>query len=79
MNIPTGWQKVGEAIEREYAFPDFIQAFSFMTKVAELAEKAGHHPDWSNVYNKVHIRLSTHDTGTITEKDIVLAEAINTL
>ena len=61
-------------LERVFNFPDFIKAFSFMTAVAFLAEKQGHHPDWHNVYNKVIIRLSTHDSGNrVTEKDHQLA------
>lgn len=70
----------GEMLEKTFVFGNFIAAFAFMTKVALLAEKAGHHPDWSNVYNKVVIRLTTHDAGnTITEKDRKLAAAIDAL
>ncbi|MBL7906095.1 MAG: 4a-hydroxytetrahydrobiopterin dehydratase [Bacteroidales bacterium] len=72
--------KGGQMLEKTFVFGDFISAFAFMTKVALLAEKAGHHPDWSNVYNKVVIRLTTHDAGnTITEKDRKLAAAIDAL
>jgi 4a-hydroxytetrahydrobiopterin dehydratase len=75
------WQKVGnQKIIREYIFNDFVEAFGFMTKVAILAEKANHHPEWSNVYNRVRIELTTHDAGnTVTEKDILLAESIEKL
>jgi len=66
----SGW-----CIEREFRFSGFVQAFSFMTAVALHAEKLDHHPDWSNVYNRVHIRLSTHDAGGVTEFDLALAEA----
>lgn len=63
-----------------FEFPDFISAFAFMTKVAILAEKQNHHPNWSNVYNKLKIQLSTHDAGSIvTEKDHLLANAIEAL
>lgn len=68
-----------KAIRREFKFANFIEAFGFMGRVALLAEKAGHHPDWSNVYNRVTISLSTHDAGGLTEKDIALARAIDRL
>ena len=68
-----------EALVREFGFKDFSQAFGFMAQVALLAEKAGHHPDWSNSYNKVRISLSTHDAGGVTEKDADLAGRINAL
>ena len=75
-----GWQKDGRgAIARSFAFEDFSQAFGFMARVALLAEKADHHPDWSNSYNKVEIALSSHDAGGITQKDIDLAKAIEKL
>ena len=67
------------AIRREFRFKSFPEAFAFMTRVAFLAEKAGHHPDWSNVYNRVSISLSTHDAGGLTDKDIALATAIDRL
>ena len=59
------------------AFRDFRQAFAFMTEVALLAEKADHHPEWSNVYNKVNITLTTHDAGGITDRDLSLAKQID--
>jgi 4a-hydroxytetrahydrobiopterin dehydratase len=65
------------AIRREFRFKDFSEAFAFMARVALLAEKAGHHPDWSNVYNRVFIALSTHDAGGLTAKDTALAAEIN--
>jgi 4a-hydroxytetrahydrobiopterin dehydratase len=74
-----GWTRVGEAIERQWRFPDFVAAFGFMSRVALLAEKADHHPDWSNVWNRVTIRLTTHDQGGLTHKDIALARAIDAL
>jgi 4a-hydroxytetrahydrobiopterin dehydratase len=61
------------AISRRYVFADFTQAFAFMTQVALAAEKRDHHPEWSNVYNRVDIVLTTHDAGGLTEKDINLA------
>ena len=63
----------GWCIEREYRFSNFVEAFSFMAAVALRAEKLDHHPDWSNVYNLVRIRLSTHDAGGVTDYDFALA------
>lgn len=80
MQIPDHWQAKESSLYRQFIFNDFIEAFSFMQKVAFLAEKANHHPNWQNVWNKVDIHLNTHDAGnTITEKDIALANAINAL
>ena len=67
----------GDAIERKFAFADFSEAFAFMTRVAILAEKHDHHPEWFNVYNRVEITLSTHDAGGLTSKDIELARFID--
>jgi 4a-hydroxytetrahydrobiopterin dehydratase len=69
-----------ECLEREMVFKDFISTWAFMNKVALLAEKLGHHPDWSNSYNKLTIRLSSHDAGNkITEKDRNFADLIDKL
>ena len=68
-----------DAISHEFKFKDFSEAFAFMTRVALLAQAADHHPEWSNVYNKVSIALSTHDAGGLTAKDVSLAEAIDRL
>ena len=65
------------ALSCECVFRDFRQAFAFMTEVALLAEKADHHPEWSNVYNKVSIKLTTHDAGGLTAKDVALAKQID--
>ena len=74
------WQKTNNTLERTFLFPNFIEAFAFMTKVAMLAELHQHHPEWSNVWNKVTIRLTTHDEGNIiTQKDVDLANAIDAL
>lgn len=73
------YQAAGDAIERRFRFKDFSEAFGFMARVALLAEKAGHHPDWSNAYDSVTISLSTHDAGGLSQKDIDLATAINAL
>lgn len=64
-------------IKRTFKFKNFIDAFGFMSRVALLAEKANHHPNWSNVYNRVNIELTTHDEGGVTQKDIDLATKIN--
>lgn len=72
-----GWERRGDGIERRYVFADFTQAFAFMTRVALLAEKADHHPEWSNVWNKVDIHLTTHDAGGLSARDFALAKAID--
>lgn len=69
----------GDAITHDFRFKDFSEAFGFMTRVALLAQAADHHPEWSNVYNKVTITLTTHDAGGLTPKDVALAEAIDQL
>lgn len=77
----TGWSiENGEKeLKRSFKFKDFSEAFGFMARVALLADKADHHPDWSNSYNKVEIVLSTHDAGGLTQKDVDLAEKISGL
>lgn len=72
-------EPAGEAITRRFTFDDFVSAFGFMTKVALLAEKADHHPEWSNVYNRVDIRLTTHDADGLSLRDVELAQAIDRL
>ncbi len=71
------WRRAGSAIERDFTFPDFSAAWGFMARVALLAEKHDHHPDWSNSYNRVHIALSTHESGGLTRRDADLAQAID--
>lgn len=74
------WNNENNTLVRDFKFSNFSEAFAFMTRVAMLAEQHNHHPDWNNVYNRVQIKLSTHDAGNvITEKDEKLAEAINNL
>jgi 4a-hydroxytetrahydrobiopterin dehydratase len=68
-----------DAITRSLVFDDFVTAFGFMTQVALLAEKADHHPEWSNVWNRVDILLTTHDAGGLSQRDIDLAEKIDAL
>jgi len=74
------WKEENNTLKRTLEFKDFTEAFGFMAKVAIVAEKMGHHPNWSNVYNKVSFELTTHDKGnTITEKDRKLAKEIDKL
>ena len=72
-----GWKIISNQIEREFNFRDFIEAFSFMTKIALICEKHNHHPNLENVYSKVIIKLSTHDLGGITNLDETIASEIN--
>ena len=75
-----GWQVLeGERLQRQFRFADFSEAFAFMTRVALLAEVLGHHPDWSNSWNRVTITLTTHDAGGLTSLDQILAERIQQL
>lgn len=74
------WKEENNSLKRSFKFKDFIEAWAFMTKVAMIAEKMGHHPEWSNVYNTVEITLTTHDKGnTVTAKDRKLAAEIDAL
>ena len=77
--IDKDWMLKGKFIHREIVFKNFIEAFSFMTSVALVAEKMGHHPNWKNVYNKVNIALNTHDADGLTDKDFTLAKAIDAI
>ncbi len=72
-----GWQVVDGKLHRELEFRNFGEAWGFMSRVALIAEKLNHHPEWSNVWNKVWIDLSTHDVGGLSNRDIELADAIN--
>lgn len=75
-----GWKEENNTLTQTFKFKNFVEAWSFMTKVAMIAEKMNHHPEWSNVYNTVNITLTTHDKGnTITEKDRELASRIDEL
>jgi 4a-hydroxytetrahydrobiopterin dehydratase len=78
-----GWQAMEVdgrwCLEKEFRFSSFVEAFAFMTGVALEAERRNHHPDWSNVYNRVRVRLSTHDAGGVTDFDFALAEAAERL
>jgi 4a-hydroxytetrahydrobiopterin dehydratase len=76
-SIPEGWTVTDGKLHRELEFQNFVEAFGFMSMVALEAEKANHHPDWSNSWNKVVIDLMSHDKGEITDRDRDLAAAIN--
>ncbi len=73
------WEIIDNKLYREFIFTNFVSAFGFMTQVAILAEKANHHPEWSNVYNKVKIHLITHDAKGISKLDFELAKEISKL
>jgi 4a-hydroxytetrahydrobiopterin dehydratase len=74
-----GWKDVvgRDAIQRTFTFPDFNAAFGFMSRVALMAEKTDHHPEWFNVYNRVEVTLATHDCGGVSERDVTLARFMN--
>lgn len=76
-----GWSltREGKAIERTLRFADFNEAFGFMTRVALLADKHDHHPEWFNVYNRVEITLTTHDAGGLSARDVAMASAIDAM
>ncbi len=75
----TSWERAELTLTRSFEFADFSEAFAFMTRVALIAEKLDHHPNWSNVYNTVDIALTTHDVGGITGLDVEFATAVDAL
>ena len=81
MDAPAGWilENGGKALARTIKFQDFSEAFGFLTRVALYAEKADHHPEFTSVWNRVDFRLTSHDSGGVTDRDVKLAEAINRL
>jgi 4a-hydroxytetrahydrobiopterin dehydratase len=81
MEAPQGWtfEEGGKALVRRFMFEDFSEAFAFLTRVALHAEKVDHHPEFTNVWNRVDFRLTSHDAGGVTERDRNLAEAIDRL
>jgi Pterin-4a-carbinolamine dehydratase len=81
MDVPEGWslEDGGKALVRTLKFKDFNEAFGFLSRVALHAEKVDHHPEFTNVWNRVDFRLTSHDAGSVTERDIKLAQAINRL
>ena len=81
MDVPEGWslEEGGKALARSFKFKDFSEAFAFLTRVAMYAEKQDHHPEFTSVWNRVDFRLTSHDTGGVTDRDLKLAEAIGRL
>jgi len=81
IDIPNGWAVAEDrkALERSYRFKDFSEAFAFLTRVALHAEKVAHHPEFTNVWNRVDFRLTTHDAGGVTDRDVQLAGEIDRL
>lgn len=81
LNVLTGWreERDGNALFKEFTFGDFNEAFGFMTRVALVAEKMDHHPEWFNVYNRVEVTLTTHDAGGVTTRDIKMAQFMESL
>lgn len=77
MLFMEGWTFQKNAIQKTFEFKDFFHAFSFMTRVAMEAERQNHHPEWTNHYNKVVVRLSTNDAGGVTDRDFKLAERVD--
>jgi 4a-hydroxytetrahydrobiopterin dehydratase len=77
----AGWTLVEgrDAITKTFKFANFVEAFGFMTRVALLAEKADHHPEWFNVYNRVEVTLTTHDAKGLSKRDVALATAMDAL
>jgi 4a-hydroxytetrahydrobiopterin dehydratase len=73
----SGWELKDGKLQKSFKFSNFIEAFGFMTRIALEAEKINHHPEWSNVYNTVSVKLSTHDAGGITDYDVKLANIID--
>ncbi len=71
------WTRDGDRIRADFEFPNFVAAFAFMTEVADTAERLNHHPEWSNVYNRVEVELVTHDAGGLTALDFELASLMN--
>ena len=79
LNGLTGWAAAEgrDAIVKTFVFKDFVSAFGFMTQIALIAERMDHHPEWSNVYNRVQVLLATHVSGGVTERDVTLAQAMD--
>lgn len=73
------YDEASDGLTRQFVFADFVEAFGFMTRVAILAEKADHHPEWSNIYNRVDVLLTTHDAGGLSQRDVDMARAIDAL
>jgi 4a-hydroxytetrahydrobiopterin dehydratase len=79
IEVPEGWELVDGRLHREFTFADFVEAFGFMTSAALVAQAMDHHPDWSNSWNRVVVDLSSHDAGTVTDRDVTLARRMGEL
>jgi 4a-hydroxytetrahydrobiopterin dehydratase len=81
MNVADGWtfEQGGKALVRSFKFKDFSEAFGFLARLALHAEKVDHHPEFTNVWNRIDFRLTSHDTGGVTDRDVALAQEINRL
>jgi 4a-hydroxytetrahydrobiopterin dehydratase len=79
MQASTNWRMEEDSLHAQWVFEDFGHAMSFMNSVADVAERMNHHPEWTNVYNRVTVRLTTHDAGGLTHLDFDLAQAMDTL
>jgi 4a-hydroxytetrahydrobiopterin dehydratase len=79
VETPAGWERKGDSIERTYEFADFDAAVRFMTEAVAPINELNHHPTWTNTYNKVHVELSSHDVGEVTDRDIRLAVILDRL
>ncbi len=79
MDVPAGWEQRGDALEKSFRFRDFSEAFGFLSRVALHAEKIDHHPEFTSRWNRVDFRLTSHDAGTVTDRDVALAATIDGL
>ncbi len=79
LGLLSGWAVQNDKLHREYKFPDFAHAFGFMATAAVVIEKMNHHPEWCNVYSRVTVDLTTHDSGGITQKDVELARVLENI
>jgi 4a-hydroxytetrahydrobiopterin dehydratase len=78
-DVPEGWTEDGNAITKTFEFADFAAAIAFMNRAAGPIDEMNHHPEWTNVYNRVEVRLTSHDTGGVTDRDIRLAGVLDGL
>jgi 4a-hydroxytetrahydrobiopterin dehydratase len=78
-DVPEGWTENGNAITKTFEFADFAAAIAFMNRAAGPIDEMNHHPEWTNVYNRVEVRLTSHDTGGVTDRDIRLAGVLDGL
>ena len=78
-DVPEGWAEDGDAITKTFEFADFAAAIAFMNRAAGPIDEMNHHPEWTNVYNRVDVRLTSHDTGAVTDRDLRLAGVLDEL